>query len=530
MYKRLMQKVFEIKEDIGIVNLILVIFYPVTLIVTTPIRLFQTLWNCRVLCDGKQWRRYPHFTPQHALLSFYYHTIALNIYRYGRAGLAPYLGLGNYRLSNLFHYALPSLYLYWKAGAVTLLSSMFIWWSSYFLWLDAVHPVFLWKIIVIILILFSTTFYSHTFACQNYNVVGWMFLPTIFYAWMNNNWMLAALACLGASFGSMTAVFLIFILSAVYSIEVLSLHPILTVIPATIKLLGHFWPNIQGGNLFKASYNIMKAIGFTRTKTKYLRDNSMRFGMLRTYRFLLYMQFGIILWYITGNISYLYIASFITWTLNIIGLRFADDQSLQITIVSVSAALMLNVPDQNIWLLISFWILISPLPLVFGFKEGKYAPIVPELRPIDIHTILIQMEKFLAPVKKGSKVLMAFNDPRNRYEKIFDKYRSLIDSAKYISVKNEFLFLPDWWGVFELNYEGAPDFWGRDIKNIERNKDIWQADYVIVYQETRTTLDKKWAAAGFKELNHFSGNVFEDFFNGYLPFSGPAPDWWLLSK
>ncbi|HEY6354104.1 MAG TPA: hypothetical protein VIY30_06420, partial [Burkholderiaceae bacterium] len=58
----------------------------------------RSLWASRVLLRG-QWQRYQGFHPLNALTSFFYKTQWLNIERFGRWGVSPLLGLGNYPLS-----------------------------------------------------------------------------------------------------------------------------------------------------------------------------------------------------------------------------------------------------------------------------------------------------------------------------------------------------------------------------------------------------------------------------------------------
>ena len=506
-----------------------VLFYPFITFVTTPVRLIQALWHCRVLAEGKYWQCYPHFNPHSATISLFYWTAAINLYRYGRSGKSPYLGLGNYTLSQLFHYSLPSLYAYWKAGAVTLLLGMFGWWTSHFLWLN-VNTSLMGSLSIIFLTLISTFFYSHAFSCQNYNVLGWMFFPIVLYGWIQGNWSLAAIACLGASFGSITVVFLACLLSIAYSLEILSFYPFLTIFPAGIKVLLHLWPFLSKGSIIKTMSNISKAIGLTNKKAKYTRKKTMGFLVSRIYRFVIYIQFLIAFFFITGKLPTLLIASFLLWVINSKYLRFADDQSMDILIVTVSASLLLASSSENMWLVVSYWLLVSPLPLLSGYYGLRHLAIVPELAPANISPILNEMEIFLSPVEKGSRILMAFEDPKNQYEKLFDGYRSLIDVPKYVASENGIHLLPYWWEVIEVNYDGAPDFWGRDVGSVQRQMINWKTDYVIVYQKSKTELEKKWTDAGFKELTHISWKNFDTFFRGEFPFTEPVPDWWLLHK
>ena len=74
------------------------LFYPVTQIIVTPIRLVQLLLNSLVLLRG-QWGDYSGFVPQTAFNVIFYWTRALNIFKYGRKGRSPYIGWGDYPLA-----------------------------------------------------------------------------------------------------------------------------------------------------------------------------------------------------------------------------------------------------------------------------------------------------------------------------------------------------------------------------------------------------------------------------------------------
>jgi len=140
------------------------------------------------------------------------------------------------------------------------------------------------------------------------------------------------------------------------------------------------------------------------------------------------------------------------------------------------------------------------------------------------------MEQFLQPVQRGQRVLMAFDNPNGVYEKVFDGYRTLLELPLYVATRREIHFMPDWWGVFELNYEGAPEFWGRDVDSVLQNVEHWHADYVVIYQEAGTALEPKWQEAGFEVAGKFSWADYANDLRGEKPYTGPTPDWWLLRK
>jgi hypothetical protein len=319
-----------------------VLFYPLIVLIATPIRLFKTLWNCRSLAEGKHWKDYPHFSVYSALNSLFYHTRAINLRRHGRAGKSPYLGLGGYKLNRCFHYSLCSLYAYEKAGAVTLILGMFGWWAGHFLWLDA--DAGRWQLVSMILLLSlcSTTFYVNTFELQNYNVFGWVFFPIGLYGWLTGNWVISSLAWLGASFGSFTVVVIAAILAFVYCLEIGSILPFISVLPAGMSLLSNMWPNFNARGALNTFRGILKAIGLSKANAKYVRTTMMNITIRKVYFLVIYFQFILVLTLIQKQIPVLLSASFIIWIINSKFARFSDEQTMQMLMLTVSTASVLN--------------------------------------------------------------------------------------------------------------------------------------------------------------------------------------------
>src|SRR5437773_1172022 len=177
------------------------------------------------------------------IVSLFYRTAALNLYRFGRRGRSRTLGLGDFELGKLFHYPLAALYSYGGAGAVTLLIGMFGWWMAHFVWLGAAPPG--WVALVMGLAVISTTFYGSTFGGQNYNVLGWAFFPIGIYGLMTGQWILAGAAWLAASFGSPTVVVLGGGLSLLVAVMDGTSLPLLALGPAALKLSTHLVPLAQ---------------------------------------------------------------------------------------------------------------------------------------------------------------------------------------------------------------------------------------------------------------------------------------------
>ena len=76
---------------------------------------------------------------------------------------------------------------------------------------------------------------------------------------------------------------------------------------------------------------------------------------------------------------------------------------------------------------------------------------------------------------------MAFDNPQGVYENVFDGYRTLLELPFYVSSEREIHFVPDWWAVYDSNFEGAPDFWGRDVDSVIEDTKRWKADYNVIW-------------------------------------------------
>ncbi len=500
------------------------LFYPAIVLLTTPVRLIQTLINCRILASGKGWDKYPNFQVHKSLNYVFYWTRALAINRHGRSGVCPNMALGNYSLSRCFHYSLLSLFAYWQTGVVSIMFGMFGWWIAHFFWVPLSGAT--WVSAVMALALISTTFYGNIFGHQNYNALGWLFFPLVIFGLINHLWILLALASLFVSFGSFTVFFISCLLSVVYAISIGSINPILATLPVILKMSTHFFPLFKSGKAKEIMSNVAKAIGLTKRKAKYKRPiRFWSFDLL--YFMVIYGQFFFVDYFLTHRVSIVLLISIILVLINSTYFRFADRQSMQMLILSITTAETLN--SQSCYLLPSYWIAISPLPLFIGFPSmNKVLSIVPKLAPYSIENLARKIEKFLGPVKPGERILMTFKDPKGSYHKIFDGYRILLELPFYVSTIKGIHLMPDWWAVFDLNYEGAPDFWGTDVTRVSKNASDWNAHFVVIYQEAGTTLHTQWEKAGFRVLTRFSWAEQERELQGIKPYTGKTPEWWLL--
>jgi hypothetical protein len=496
--------------------------YPLSLLLTTPIRLIQTLLSCLILADGK-WGNYPHCQCTMALNATVYWVFAHNFYRFGRKGKSTCLGLGEFPMSFLAHNTLLSLYAYWACGVVVIITGMFGWWLSHFIWLCSTNKLLFSSIVVLTVI--STTFYANIFVFQNYNALGWIFFPIGIYGLLNENWTISLLAWLGASFASTTVVFLAGITSLILSIHTNEFAPILTLVPSILKLSTHFWPNLLEKNIIQTITSTAKSLGLLRPKSKY--NMKLTFSIDHLYYIILYSQFILTILLGTNQFPLLTFTGLVTFLVNSRFFRFADPQSIHMFMMSLSIVEALK--SNTLWILPSYWLLISPLPLLLRMPaERTVYDVVPRLRPFSVETLFNRLSEFIKPVNSGSRVLMLFNDPKNEFGRLFDGYRILVSPLQYIASLNNILIMPDYWAINEMDYQGAKGFWGRDPKSGIENLRLWNADFLITYTLNGSSPDPEWNKNGFSIIGCFNWENQSDQLHGIRPYSGPAPAWWLL--
>ena len=101
----------------GLISCFLLLFFPLVLLFTNSTRLAITLKNSLVLANGK-WSLYNRFRPDSGINSLFYWTQALNFDCFGRNGISPYVGTGNFHLGHWWFNSLTSIYLYWRLGSM----------------------------------------------------------------------------------------------------------------------------------------------------------------------------------------------------------------------------------------------------------------------------------------------------------------------------------------------------------------------------------------------------------------------------
>jgi hypothetical protein len=528
MSKSIVARLRFIRERVGKVGLIEAALHPLLTPVFIMPAWFRSLWASRVLLFG-QWGRYHGFHPQNALNSFFYKTQWLNIERYGRHGVSGVVGLGDYPLSRWFHLSMLSSCLYANAGAATTLLGTLIWASLHLVWLDVVS--WTWVLGVTAVFFFSSTAFAMAFTRQNYNILGWMWVPLALYAVLNGQWALAALVWLAASLASITVIFAAIPLMAAHAWSSGDVEAILSLLPAITKLGLHLLPTLSKGGPRTALLNIAKLIGLMPVGVRYKRT-SMRFGVFNLYLIGLYGIGCGILWWAQKSVPTLPLTALVLFVVNQHLIRFADYQSVILLFVTVFAA-WLMVASPSVLGLVALAVVVNPLPAFFGLcsiKRDRTMVRTQARQPFDHSRLQTGLETFLGSVPTGSRIYFAFEDPRGVYENLFDGYRNILELPLFIAASRGVHLFPDWYAVTETNYEGAPNCWGRTPESVLDNANRWGAAYAVVYQDSGTNLEDVWIHAGFRETACFDWGDWERELDGHhLWASNLPPRWYLLS-
>lgn len=487
----------------------------------------RSLWASRVLLCG-EWHRYRGFHPLNALTSFFYRTQWLNIERFGRWGVSPLLGLGSYPLSRWFHLTLLSSYFYAHAGAVTTLLGALAWVAVHLVWLDAAPAA--WTLATVAVLLFSTTAYAMAYTRQNYNILGWLWLPLALYAVQTGHWALAALAWLAASMASITVVFAAVPLMAMSTWQLHGIEPLATLLPALLKLGLHLTPLLKSGDAKATLANMAKMIGLTGSGVRY-RRRSMRWRPFTVYFVAIYALSCAMLWWDRG-VPVLPLAALALFAMNQVLVRFADEQSVIVMFVSVLAAdLLISPPSMPA--LAALFVAVNPMPLFLGLvspERDRSLVRTQAFAPFDHTRLQYGMERFFDGVKAGQRVLFAFDDPRGAYESLFDGYRTLIELPLFVAASRGVHLMPDWYAVAETNHEGAADCWGRSLSQVRAHAAANAASHVIVYHDSGDELDPAWSQAGFALIASFDwGDWLHELQGVALWRSAKPPCWRLLA-
>lgn len=482
----------------------------------------RSLWNARVLLWG-QWSHYHGFHASHAINCLFYRTQWININHYGRLSRSPILGLGNFSLTNLWHLSALASYFYANAAALTTVLGTIIIIASHLVWIETKDWV--WVLVVSSVYLFSSTTYVMAFSRQNYQILGWIFFPLGLFGILNGVWLLSCVAIFISAMLSVTAFVVWTYIITVYSLYYSNYEILLQLLPAGIFSLINFLPYYIFGNTNLMLAGMAKLIGLSRFKVRYKRK-SMRLGVVNIYWILFYGSSLSVICYTIGEVPILLLSVILLFIFNQMIMRFADDQSMIITI-SMVAMVEVMVQEYSMLSLIGLVFILNPMlkPLVAG---GYSRPEI--FAPFDVEPLLIKLREFLN-ISSGERVIFAFSDPSGVYENIFDGYRVLLEAPLVVAAEKKIHLFPDWYAVWETNYDGAQQIWGREIYQIKSNMNYWGASYAVIYTDTDSQLSTDFLDS-FEVISEFDWlSVYsEKTVRNMLQKPVNPPKWWLVKQ
>jgi hypothetical protein len=483
------------------------------------------LWNSKMLLWGR-WGAYHGFHPHTAINSLFYRTQWINLNRYGRLAKSPILGLGNYELSNWWHLSGVASLTYANAGALTTLLGTIFMVLSTLVWLESAIN-WQWTLTIVAVLLFSSFAYLMAFVRQNYQVLSWMWLPAVFYFIYQSQFVAASLGILIISLLGLTALVTCIPLITVHAIVTSKFEVLLVLVPALLVAPIRFVPLLYSGNLKDSLAQIAKLIGLMSLNAKY-KYESKKLSAFNLYFFGLYGTAILLIYLGSGSPPVLSITAYLIFALNQWKARFADEQSVIVLFTLITTVELIN-SEPSLWSMIGFMLVVNPATFILSISHNSL--IKPErYHPFDIDPLLERLSEFLR-VSSGSRILFAFSDPGDSYERIFDGYRVLLEAPLCVAAEKGIHLMPDWYAVGQTNHIGAQSFWGRSPMVVVANLGVWSAGYAIVYQNSKSEIDPIWLD-NFDVISSFDWGNESEMFTKYFSsvYNIPIPKWFLLSR
>lgn len=503
------------------------LFYPFFILIHVPIHFCIGMKNACTLfykANGD----HLGFTLSSSINNLFYVTEWINLSRFGRNGKSPYIGLGAYSLNAWFYLSEYSLKPYIMAGALTTLCCSVFLSLSTFVWSLQIHPG--WVFCITITLCFSSTIFAMAFTRQNYQIISWMFLPITFYFLDQHHYLSATISLFFIGLTGLTAFIYVLPLVIVHILQNSKYEVVIILLPAFLSYYSRLAPLFKDKDYHGILVNISKLIGAKSKGVKYVRT-SKKIEFATVYFIILYLFGTVYLFFLNMEIPVVNILGLGLYILNQRFVRIADDQSL-ILYNAMLFAFSFVQADQTMLTLLVFWLVVNPLPFLlsinrFDKKLGFGKILTPS--PVDLSPLKEKLNRMVSTIPRNSKIYCAFNDPVNEYEKIFDGYRIIHEATLNVASSNMIHAFPDWWAVFETNYEGAPHIWGREILEVVKQCRKWEANYALIYQDTGTELDEGWLVK-FKLVDIFDWGEYLDGKDNHLlwPEGKPAPRLFLL--
>ena len=449
-----------------------IIFYPLTSI----------FFNCRtilislneIIYSLGNKGKFRVFDEHNALNTYWYDTLTYNLLKHSRFGFSNTTTYKRYPIGNWFHISLFSMYPFWKSSILT----NFVCWLflplTFGILFDVVN--FQWYGIVLMATFFGSNYYNQL-QVQNYNFLGWLLFPILFWSLESKDFIYISLIFIGlflTSFTAFISAFGYFVCSMIFNnIPITDLLYVLLIISPFV--LYRISPMIINGTIKKQFLSIAATIGLYKSnKSLYVRNNRKKstflLGGIKIVSVLLFFLF------IPQSAPYLYVVLILLFINYYLG-RFADHQSLDM--IMLITCLYYILQEESFISLVLYWVFISnPIPrLNFSNAEGSLVRLK-KIKPYSCTKIEGKLNSFFYKVK-NQKVFIAFEDPQNNYELLFLNQRILLEASHYYATRNNAFIFPNLWSVIDEGNGDEENFWSKEGTKIIDYINNKKLEYII---------------------------------------------------
>lgn len=462
--------------------------YPLILLAIMPLAWAKSLWRSRILLRGR-WDLYMGFDPLSSLNNLFYRTQWENLRRFGTNSNSPFVGTGEYPLSRWFHLSLMSSYLYSNAGAVTMLAGSIVTFLSVIFFIEV--QVWWWVSLAACLTLVSPTAFAMAFYRQNYQILGWVWIPSALYALHSGQWVLATFLLLTSASFAVTPFLLILVPVSVGLVGSPNIELFICLLLTLIFIfiiLTRPWKRIetlQGWKLFGMQ------IGTFGRRTARYRRTSMKLHLPLVFVLATYGTATMLLWTANRSIPWPLVLALILTLVNERLCRIADFQSL-VMLLSVVLVILVLLNPPSLVTIFALWFALATPPTLLGVNvDGSVLSLrVRPVQPFSHDVILNRFRRVFERMPPLGTTLMVFRDPEGIYENVFDGFRRLIEAPILVGMEFDRRVIPDWYFIAETNREGAPDVWCKTWGQVESKVKEYCADSVIIFSvEGRNVLE-----------------------------------------
>jgi hypothetical protein len=479
-----------------------------------PRTLVLSLKNSRVLLDG-QWKKYMGFHPTNSLSYLFYRIQWENIQRFGRNGESHLVGLGKYALTKWFHVSLLSSYIYSNAGAVTMLGGTLITFLSFLVFIEIVS--FFWVAAVLLVAICSTTVFVMAFYGQNYQILGWLWIPAFILALLTESWFIASILLLTSASFAITPFVLIFLPCLFVNSNVPIDTYFLVLLPSACYVVWKVTREWFRANSVDGLSQILGLIGFKSNRSVRYQRASKGFNFRNIWIFSNYSISAAILAF--SKPGYLPMALLISISIGLLNeaiVRIADFESILMLLSITLVSTVLQSPPNPLNLLaMTVPLFLHPTALGIAYDEKSLWNYIKPAYPFDHTPLLDKLNSMLGKLPRGGTTLMVFADPNGIYEKLFDGFRSLIEPIILVAMDHDRRIVPDWYFISETNFVNSNDVWFQDLDSLLVALEDLEADSILVFildgdcviRDRRAVLSNGFDLVDKCEISSFIGST-----------------------